>query len=453
LNQKNYITALVLVTLMVGAIFYVVNRTKSYEWDVNLREDSYQPYDLGFFRDVLSETFKDDFELIKKSTQFELAADSGNGTMVYVEDGIKLSEDHIEKLLGFIERGNTAFFSSDVIPENLIEEITGVDFDVTYSEIIAPKQESKTNSFSFSHSQIEESTSDNDDQVTDEDDEESHNLYLVDSVAQVKFLDQDTINYTFKFIQKDSLEEFTWHGMDSVIFNDYNSEEDFTPISVLNDSLIYYFSMNYGEGALYVHLNPILFSNIYFKETSGFNYANRILEDFNEGHVYYNQYYTYLNTGSNEDYKGNSTSPLTFILKHKSLKWTLYTILILSLLYVLFSFKRRLPIIPYFNSPKNTSVNYVKALSSFYLSAKNHTVLAEEMMANFRHYLRNRYRLNTTLKKEELIPLIAKNSGLPEVDISAIFDKEFKINFGEDSKSKGLIRLYKALESFYLNCK
>ena len=425
-----------------GIIFYVVNRTKSYEWDVNLREDSYQPYDLGFFRDVLSKTFKDDFELIKKSAQFDLAADSGYGTMVYVEDGIKLSEDHIEKLLGFIERGNTAFFSSDIIPENLIEEITGVDFEVTYSEIIAPKQESKTNSFSFANSQIDVSNS-------DKDDEESHNLYLVDSVAQVKFLDQDTINYTFKFIQKDSLEEFTWHGLDNVIFNDYNTEEDFTPISVLNDSLIYYFSMNYGEGALYVHLNPILFSNIYFKETSGFNYANRILEDFNEGHVYYNQHYSPLTSGNS----GNSTSPLTFILKHKSLKWTFYTILIFSLLYVLFSFKRRLPIIPYFNSPKNTSVNYVKALSSFYLSAKDHTVLAEEMMANFRHYLRNKYRLNTTLKKEELIPLIAKNSGLIEADISAIFDKEFKINFGDDSKSKGLTGLYKALESFYLNCK
>ncbi|MEJ6680699.1 MAG: hypothetical protein QNL21_01260 [Flavobacteriales bacterium] len=442
MNQKNYITALVLVTLLVGIIFYVVNRTKSYEWDVNLREDSYQPYDLGFFRDVLSKTFKDDFELIKKSTQFELAADSGYGTMVYVEDGIKLSEDHIKKLLGFIERGNTAFFSSDIIPENLIEEITGVYFEVTYSEIMGPKQESKTNSFSFANSQIDLSNS-------DKDDEESHNLYLVDSVAQVKFLDQDTINYTFKFIQKDSLEEFTWHGMDNVTFNDYNTEEDFTPISVLNDSLIYYFSMNYGEGALYVHLNPILFSNIYFKETSGFNYANRILEDFNEGHVYYNQHYSSLTSGNS----GNSTSPLTFILKHRSLKWTLYTILILSLLYVLFSFKRRLPIIPYFNSPKNTSVNYVKALSSFYLSAKDHTVLAEEMMANFRHYLRNKYRLNTTLKKEELIPLIAKNSGLTEVDVSAIFDKYFKINFGDDSKSKGLIGLYKALESFYLNCK
>ena len=442
MNQKNYITALVLVTLLVGTIFYVVNRTKSYEWDVNLREDSYQPYDLGFFRDVLSKTFKDDFELIKKSAQFDLAADSGYGTMVYVEDGIKLSEDHIEKLLGFIERGNTAFFSSDIIPENLIEEITGVDFEVTYSEIIAPKQESKTNSFSFANSQIDVSNS-------DKDDEESHNLYLVDSVAQVKFLDQDTINYTFKFIQKDSLEEFTWHGLDNVIFNDYNTEEDFTPISVLNDSLIYYFSMNYGEGALYVHLNPILFSNIYFKETSGFNYANRILEDFNEGHVYYNQHYSSLISGNS----GNSTSPLTFILKHKSLKWTFYTILIFSLLYVLFSFKRRLPIIPYFNSPKNTSVNYVKALSSFYLSAKDHTVLAEEMMANFRHYLRNKYRLNTTLKKEELIPLIAKNSGITEVDVFAIFDKEFKINFGDDSKSKGLTGLYKALESFYLNCK
>ncbi len=425
-----------------GIIFCVVNRTKSYEWDVNLREDSYQPYDLGFFRDVLSKTFKDDFELIKKSAQFDLAADSGYGTMVYVEDGIKLSEDHIEKLLGFIERGNTAFFSSDIIPENLIEEITGVDFEVTYSEIIAPKQESKTNSFSFANSQIDVSNS-------DKDDEESHNLYLVDSVAQVKFLDQDTINYTFKFIQKDSLEEFTWHGLDNVIFNDYNTEEDFTPISVLNDSLIYYFSMNYGEGALYVHLNPILFSNIYFKETSGFNYANRILEDFNEGHVYYNQHYSPLTSGNS----GNSTSPLTFILKHKSLKWTFYTILIFSLLYVLFSFKRRLPIIPYFNSPKNTSVNYVKALSSFYLSAKDHTVLAEEMMANFRHYLRNKYRLNTTLKKEELIPLIAKNSGITEVDVFAIFDKEFKINFGDDSKSKGLTGLYKALESFYLNCK
>lgn len=465
MNQKNYISALIIIALTVGVIFFIANRNKSYEWKVNLKEDGYQPYDLGFFRDVLSETFEDDFELIKKSKQFELAADSGSGTMIYVEDGIKLSEDHIERLLGFIERGNTAFFSSDIIPENLIEEITGVDFDVTYSEIISIKQNTTPNSFSLANSQPEGSPYNYEEEEEEiesakdyqeyEDFEVSHNLYMMDSVAQVKFLDEDSINYTFKFIQKDSLEEYTWNGIDSVIFNEYNSEDDFHPISVLNDSLIYYFSMEYGEGELYVHLNPILFSNIYFKENSGFNYVNRIFEDFKDGEIYYNQHYTYLSTESanNIDYNRNGPSPLTFILKHKSLKWTLYTILILSLIYIIFSFKRRLPVIPYFGSPKNTSISYVKALSSFYLSAKDHSILAEEMMVNFKHYLRNRYRLNTNMEKEELIPLIARNSGLPEVDISAIFDKEFRINFSNDSKSKGLVDLYKSLESFYSYCK
>ncbi len=453
MKKQNYIVGVIIIALLGALFIYLSNRNSSYEWHVNLREDAYQPYDLGFFRDVLDKTFEDDFELIKRSSQFELAADSGKGTMLYVEDGIRLTDDHREKLLSFIERGNTAIFSSDILPEALIDDITGVDFDIEYSSVSPDKIKDKLKRFAFENEELEIS-----DYILEGDEEDiedfdyTHNLYLKDSIVSVNFLDNPDKRYTFKFIQKDTIEQYTWHGIDSILFDDFNSEDDFTPISLLNDSLIYYFSMNYGEGKLYVHMNPILFSNIYFKEKSGFSYANRILENFSEGKVYYNQHYTYFSTQS--DYSEESqTSPLTFILKHRSLKWTLYLILGLSLVYMIFSFKRRLPVIPFFAKPKNTSISYVKALSSFYLSAKNHALLGEEMMVNFKHYLRTRYRLNTNLEKEELIPLISRNSGISILDITAIFDKEFEINFSDKSKSKGLVDLYKLLESFYSNCK
>ncbi len=464
MNKGNYIGTLVLVAVLSAVIIFLMNRNRSYDWDVKIREDRHEPYDIGHFKEVLEATFNDDFEHLLKSSEFEFAADSGQGTMIYIDDQIKLSEAHITKLVSFLERGNSAIFSCQIIPENLIERITGVDFDIEYSEL------RDQHPFSFDHSPLSVSLASQNDSIeenlityeSDESEEESYNLYLTDSIAEIHFLDNPEEKYRFKFIQKDTVLPHLWSGISPTLFDSYNDSNDFTVVSKLNDSLYDVISMQHGDGRLIVHMNPILFSNIYFKEKSGFNYANTITSYFSEGKVYFNQAYNYISRRqSGRDGDGNSSSydrenvrsPLSFVLAHKGLKWTLYGILLLSLLYLLFAFKRRLPVIEYFQQPKNTSISYVQALSSFYSSAKDHALLSTEMMTSFKHFLRKRYGINTNQEKELLIPIISKFSGIGEENISMIFEKDFKINYSNESKSKGVVSLYQALESFYANCK
>ncbi len=450
MNQKNYIGAVIVLALVVAIAAWVNSRPSSYQWEVNLRDKKYEPYDLGLFVDVLRKTYDEDFELITRNTPFELAADSGSGTMLYLENDIYLSQDHEEKILGFMERGNHVIFCSDFLPQRLIEKVTGIDFDVEYSERMEHKSEFKD----FLFSSAAQNDYNEESELDIEDEEFQHHLYLEDSLVTSYFNSEPEKNYSFKFIQKDTVETYLWHGIDSVLLSEYQEQGDLKPLAVLNDSLSYFFSSDYGEGKLFIHMNPVMFSNIYFKEKSGFEYASEVLNYRKEGKMYLNHHYQYVNLSTPDyDYGEKATSPMTFILKHDALKWTFYAILIASVIYLLFSFKRRLPVIKHFDFPKNTSLSYVKVLSSFYLSAKDHGILCTEMMANFNYFLRSRYKLKTNLDKEELIPLIVKSSGLNEQEVSSIFDTEFKINYSNDSKSKGLVTLYQHLEHFYSNCK
>lgn len=452
MNKGKYIGTLLIVAILAAIFIFLVNRKTSYNWETNLRSESYEPYDIGIYKDLLEKSFDDRFKHITKSHEFELATDSGSGTFIYIDGQIKLSDDHIDKLLEFIERGNTVIFSCNIIPENLIERITTIDFNIEYSQ--EKQLQNHLLHSSFGLASQEEAIDDYYEYVEEEQD--NYNLFLWDSIANVAFIDQPGSSFTFSYIQKDSLEEHLWSGIDRELFEDYNSENDFTPISLLNDSLIDVISMIHGKGKLYVHMNPILFSNIYFIEKSGFDYANRFSDFFADGNVYFNEHYHYAHRFASDNSSFNKEdirSPLSFILSHKGLKWTLYGILIMSILYLLFAFKRRLPVIAFFHQPTNTSISYVKALSSFYYSAKDHTLLSSEMMLSFKHFLRKRYHINTNKDKEELIPLVAKYSGISEEKVSHIFELDFKINFSNESKSKGSIELYNTLEYFYANCK
>jgi len=442
MDKKSMSIFIIVIALLAGLMVYIFSGPENYNWDVRIVEQGEEPYDVGLFTEVLSKSYGDDFSIIRRSTDFKACTDSADGTMLYLDDNIRLTEDHIDELLNFTERGNTVYFSCGYIPQELIYQSTGVDLDITYED-----------DFWDTDYVEEDYYYEEDDADEDYDEYDYYNLYLEDSVAQVDFLEPTSGAFDFKYIERDSTFIYTWSGLNRQVFTEYNEDGLFTPVSIINDSIYDCIKFNHGDGEIYIQMNPIMFGNLYFTEKNGFDYANKMTSFFNDGPVFYNKRYYYYDSSGDGEVENIGRSPLDFILDSKSLKWTLYSILLIVLLYVLFSFKRRLPAIAHFSKPKNTTINHIKTLSGFYLSARDHTIIAGEMMNNFKFYLRDRYRLNTNLDKEELTPLISKNSGIPAEHIESIYKEEFKINYSNDSKSRGVVSLYKKLESFYKNCK
>ena len=438
-NQGLFIavaSALVLLLL----IYVFSGKKNDYDWTPKIEDNAYEPYDVGYFKDVLEKTYKEDFEYIKTSKHLEYVIDSGVGTMLYLNSEIELSKDHVHSLLKFVERGNNAFFSSDIYPEKLISEFGNVFLDVeTYGYRMFKEQHVENADLNSVYTY---------NLVLDE----FIPLFLEDSVAKLNF-NFEKKTFEFPFYHEDSVGIRNWLGIPKKQFEMYNStEKRLIPHSTINDSIVDFFSIKHGKGELFVHLNPMLLGNIFFIEQDGFDYAQLLTSNFSDGKLFYNKKHFYFNNNSSNP-EAASDSALGFILKHKPLRWALYAILALTILYVLFGLKRKHQIIRHFQHPKNSSIRFVKALSSFYKSSGNYGSLSEEMIWNFEHFVRKRYRIKTDLPKKELAPLIGKLSGIPESEIVQIYDLNLKVEYGTDGLKSRAIKLHQFLENFYKNCK
>ncbi len=432
------ISAMALVIIVI--LYFLSGGAEKYNWKTRINDKTYEPYDVGFFKDVLSNSYGDDFSYVTKYDQFETVIDSGMGTMLYLNSDINLSIDHIDALLKFIERGNTAFYSSDNFPSGLISEFANIFLDIESEDY----QTYKT----YDGDEV------NFGRVFTYNTELGRNipLYITDSMVTVNIVDSEK-SYNFSFHQKDTLKRRHWLGIPKIQFNTYNSKNSLIPHSYINDSIVDCFSIKKGDGELFIHLNPLMFGNIYFTKESGFNYVQQMTECFNDGELYYNKRHSYRSRESRNINSGKKRSPFTFIFKHKSLTWALYGIIILSALYVIFGLKRKLPILRDFDHPKNSSIRFVRALSSFYKTSGNYADLCKQMMVNFEHFLRKRYKIKTDLPKEELQLLMSKKSGISLGEIESIYKLNMEVEYGtEENKSKA-IKLHKAINKFYKNCK
>ncbi len=394
---------------------------------------------MGYFKDVLSESYGDQFSYVTKYKDFEQVIDSGAGTMLYLNSDITLSIDHVDALMDFVERGNTAFYSSDVYPEDLVQEFSNVFLDIE--------------SFDFETFNTYDGGKVNFGQVYTFNEKLGKNipLFITDSVVSVSAVDSDK-SYEFSFYQKDSLEEHHWLGIPKRQFDIYNSNETLTPRSYINDSIVDCFSIQKGDGELFIHLNPLMFSNIYFTKETGFDYAQDMTSYFNDGELFYNKRHNYISRNAqSQNYQ--TRSPFTFIFKHQSLSWALYGIIILSALYLIFGLKRKLPVLKDFDHPKNSSIRFVRALSSFYKSSGNYADLCTEMMWNFEHFLRKRYKIKTDLPKEELQLIMSKKSGISLNEIEKIYKLNMEVEYGSDQLKSKAMNLHRAIDNFYKNCK
>ena len=436
MNQKNIRYILLASLVILAMVFFFLNRSNKaveFSWEENYREDNKEPYGTYVVHDLLKKQYDGkDFTTMKSHLVEELPTKKREepANYVFIGEGIYLDSADLSTLLTFAENGNNVFISSKSIDDELMEEHLysyTIACDGTYWE--GYNSESDTSSIlNFYHPNLTE--------------------------------DEGTV---FKYVENFETQPYRWHFIDDMYFCDYEYE-DFLEIGDIDDYLVNFVKVPYGEGNFYLHTTPLAFTNYHMVEEYGLEYADNIFAHLSDGDIYwdaFNHVGELSNSNNNDDgfddlfqpVSLSDDSPLQYILSQDSLRWAWYLLLIMAFLYLIFRAKRRQRIIPVREPNTNTSLEFIETIGRLYFQQNNHLKLEEQKMKLFLNFIRDRYHLPTHNIDDKLIEKLAAVSDVKMDKVKSIFALYKSHSKKGEIFEEQLINFHQAMDYFYKNCK
>jgi hypothetical protein len=207
-----------------------------------------------------------------------------------------------------------------------------------------------------------------------------------------------------------------------------------------------------GNGRLYLHLAPRIFSN-YFLLTDNnyqyFEYATAYLR-FNPQYVYWDEFYKEFSSTRNKNNlnRNDDFSSLGVIRQNPPLLWAFYIALAGILLFVLFNIKRRQRKIETIKPNKNTTVEFTETIGRLYLKHKDNRKISEKIITYFYEFLRKKYFINTSVINTDFINSLSGKSGVDKKETNELFELIHKIQQQEDVSDEEVLELNLKIENF-----
>lgn len=195
-----------------------------------------------------------------------------------------------------------------------------------------------------------------------------------------------------------------------------------------------------GDGNLYLHSNPTLFTNYFVRESASANYAMTALSYLPEQKTNWDEYYKSINRGG---------ITVGYLVSEEYLRWAWFLSLSGVLLFIIFRAKRKQRIIPHIEPPKNSSIEFAKSIGSLYLENGDHKLIAEKKIRFFFEYIRNNLGLDTNNHDESLISDVSSRSGIDITQIKSLFEGIRHIESQDTISLKDLKNLTQQIDQFY----
>ena len=427
-----------LIILLALLVYYRQGGQDRFDWRENRANKAYrntndQPYGTQVFFNLLEGYFPEK-EVLVLSTNVEeelpLYNAAGLASYVFVGEAMLYDSLALSRVLEFIRRGNTALFSSKSLPFDFMSSLDSIqcagDYDTGWSD------------YGFTYDSLA--------------------LLTVDETGGNK-------QYPFFFSDRNEMQGYYWSFINDKYFCDHK------PLQVLgrlNDSLVNFARIPYGDGFVLLHTTPIAFTNLHLLRPEGRAYAEAILAYLPEGTVYWDAA-SHISEAVARRRNRNKSSfarelpeehPLSYLLRHLSLAWAWYLILGLAFLYLLFRAKRRQRIIPVLHKNENSSYEFISTIAHLHFKEKNYQSISIQSMKLFLAQLRERYGLVVLLHPETNKPKVEKAffsrlaqvSEVPETQIQAIFTQY--ANAIQYEPTEGMMsNLYMAMDAFWKQAK
>jgi hypothetical protein len=388
---------------------------KQYRWTENYNTTSDQPYGTLFIKELLKE-YRPGEEFIfneKKSLKDLLDSVTTTGPTDYIFIGktLFLDKEDKEALLRFIHGGNDAFVASSSLPFDLLDQvfINECDRDLYLEEEILT-----ASTLNFYHEAL-----------------------------------RTKKGYTYSYRGAQKLTPYNWQSITQDVFCD--STKAIVPLGFQQTDRVNFFRISYGDGNLYVHTNPIVFSNYFLSKEDKVTYAEGVFSHLKGKAIIWDEFSKLQFEGNNE----SRSSPLSYILQHKSLKYAWWMMLACAVLYTFFAAKRKQRVIPVIAPKVNTSLEFVKMISALHFQNGNDTDIARKKMKYFFYFVRAKYGIHAQPFTELHMKRLAEKSKIELKDIQIIFNEFHQIErnmYGTPTQDR-LVTLYNAIDQFYKHCK
>jgi hypothetical protein len=340
---KNNRNTVIILFALLGAVLLIYfiffsDDEKRYQWYESYRVDSDQPYGTLFIQKMLEDYKPDgDFTLNdKKPVKILLSDVSANSNYVFIGQSLHLDFDDTGALIKFLERGGNVFIASLEPPESLL---TAVYFKECGAQISFKTNEQDSVDLNFYHKSLQT---------------------------------ERGINYAFRYGTEDN--PYSWNFINEDVFCE--TSQSIVPLGYQNTYRVNFIRIAAGKGNLFLHTNPLVFTNYFLTKPEKMKYASGVFSHLAGKHIIWDEYSKVPYSGNNNAYN----SPLYYILQQPSLKYAWWLLLLTVVLYVLFGAKRKQRIIPVHEPKTNTSLEFVKLISRLHYQNGNHVDMARKKM-------------------------------------------------------------------------
>ena len=242
--------------------------------------------------------------------------------------------------------------------------------------------------------------------------------------------------------------DFTYPGRaDALHFSEYDTA--FASILGRNKrGQVNFIRQDYtGGGSIYMHSNPLAFSNFFLLHKQNNEFYNNVFSYFPQdvGNIQWDEYFRYWGQGDGS----SNFSSFQVIMNNKALRFGFWLVLLLFALLYLFESKRKQRIIPKIAALRNTSLDFVKTIGRLYYQNRDNKNLATKMTAHLMDHIRRRYNIPTSVVDDKFISNLAYKSGY---DLAALRNMFYHAKMIQDSPniSDGYLMEYNKLtEDFY----
>lgn len=244
----------------------------------------------------------------------------------------------------------------------------------------------------------------------------------------------------------------TMYARDSIVKGRYFTLLDTPRTTILGTDKQHrpnFISINVGKGKVFFLLQPSTLTNYFlvYKNNIG-SLEKQVAYTYGYSTVYWDEFYKYQKTPQRGDFNQWSV-----LMRYPALRWALWLLVLLVLLYAIFESKRRQRIIPEKVLLTNNSLEFVEALGQLYYQQHDNVNLARKIIMQWLEFIRTRYYLNTNAINDEFIRRLAHKSGIPLEEVESIIDAIHFIQLADKITDAYLQDFYNKIQAFYLNTK
>lgn len=400
MNKTLAIILVIAAAIVTIAISLDYSNRRTIDWEESFNEKSNKPYGVSVFYKELPKLFEGQklktvyytpYNYFYANSEDGYGDHVAEGNYMLVGNSDYLEVGDIEELLMFADRGNTLFLSDYTFPQTLMDTLN-IAVDVVQNK---------------------------------------------DSISQLSFTNPDLRSKNSTIDKNES----------SSYFSEFEPE-NYNALGYANDNpeLINFLEIPFGDGTVYLHLEPKVFTNYNILKDKRYRYTEGALSYLPNATIYFDSYTKYFNSQYGD---AEEKSDLSWFLQQPAFKWAWYLTLILTFVFMVFNAKRRQRIIPIVKPLENTTVGFVKTISNLYYETQDHKNLIDKKITYFLEKIRSDYNLDTTNLNEEFITKLAQKSGKKKETVKKTINFINWLRTKNEFFEENLLKLNKHIEEFY----